>query len=117
MSHGYVIEPAGTDGLGDVDPVLRPYAELEIPGSLYISGVAVLASHRNRGIGSQLLERERERARRLGAPSLSALVFAGNTGSLRLLDRHGFEIVDRRPVVPHPLIEYTGEVLLLQSPA
>lgn len=115
MSHGYVLEPDGDDGLGDVDPVLRPYAELEIPGSLYISGVAVVASHRNRGIGSELIELERERARRLGAPSLSAIVFAGNTGSLRLLARHGFETVDRRSVVPHPLIGYAGEALLLAS--
>lgn len=116
MAHGYIIEPGGSDGLGNVDPVLRPYAELEIPGSLYISGVAVLASHRNLGIGSQLIELERERARRLGASELSALVFDGNTGSLRLLDRHAFEVVDSRPVVPHPLLQYTGDVLLLRSP-
>lgn len=116
MAHAYVIEPSASDGLGDVDPVLRPYAELEIPGSLYISGIAVLASHRNLDIGSKLVEFERDRARRLGVPSLSALVFAGNTGSLRLLTRHGFETVDRRPVVFHRLIQYTGEVLLLESP-
>ena len=116
MAHAYLIEPSESDGLGDVDPVLRPYAELEIPGSLYISGVAVLASHRNLGIGSRLIELERERARTAGAPSLSALVFAGNTGSLRLLARHGFETVGRRPVVPHPVVQYTGEVFLLECP-
>ena len=44
MLHAFVIEPAaGPPGEPDsIDPVLRPYAELEAPGSLYISGVALL---------------------------------------------------------------------------
>jgi ribosomal protein S18 acetylase RimI-like enzyme len=116
MAHAYVIEPSARDGLGGVDPVLRPYAELEIPGSLYISGIAVRSENRNLGIGSKLIELERERARRLGSPNLSALVFEDNHGSLRLLGRHGFEVVDRRPVVPHPVIQHTGDVLLLEAP-
>jgi ribosomal protein S18 acetylase RimI-like enzyme len=116
MAHAYRIEPSVDDGLGETDPVLRPYAELELPGSLYISGVAVSASCRGHGIGSALIECERERARELQCDSLSGLVFEGNHGSLRLLARHGFEVVDRRPVVPHQLLEYTGEVLLLAAP-
>jgi ribosomal protein S18 acetylase RimI-like enzyme len=116
MAHAYRIKPSVDDGFGDVDPVLRPYAELELPGSLYISGVAVSDGCRGHGIGSKLIDRERERARELGCDSLSALVFSGNHGSLRLLGRHGFEVVDRRPVVPHELLEYTGEVLLLSAP-
>jgi len=35
------------------DPVLRPYAELEDAGSLYISGIAVHPAHRNAGIGTR----------------------------------------------------------------
>jgi ribosomal protein S18 acetylase RimI-like enzyme len=116
MAHAYPIDPEVDDGFGEVDPVLRPYAELEVPGSLYISGVAVRSGHRSRGAGSALIERERERARELGIDTLSALVFDGNHGSLRLLGRLGFEVVDRRPVVPHPLLEYTGEVLLVTAP-
>jgi hypothetical protein len=27
-----------------------------------------------------------------------------------------FEVVGRRPVIPHEMLEYTGEVLLLAAP-
>lgn len=117
MMHAYPIvsAPAG-EADGPVDPVLRPAAELEIPGSLYISGLAVFPEHRNLGLGTRFLERARERARDEGLTGLSALVFDANDGSLRLLRRHGFRAVDRRAVVPHQLLEYDGELLLLYAP-
>ncbi len=116
MMHAYeiVAQPASeADGL--VDPVLRPFAELEIPGSLYISGLAVFPEHRDLGLGARFLARARERARDAGLTGLSALVFDANEGSLRLLRRHGLAVVDRRPVVPHELLQYHGEVLLLSA--
>jgi ribosomal protein S18 acetylase RimI-like enzyme len=38
-------------------------------------------------------------------------------GAVELYRRHGFEIVDRSPVVPHEAIRYTGEVLLMTATA
>lgn len=116
MLHGYPIEqnPEGS-GDGPIDPVLRPYTELEIPGSLYISGVAIFPEHRNSGIGSRFLALARDQARAQGLESLSALVFEGNAGSLRLFRRNGFTVIDRRQVVPHEAIEYEGEILLFSG--
>lgn len=114
MLHAFVME--ASDGPpGPIDPVLRPYVELEVPGSLYIAGLAVLPGHRGRGIGTRLLAAARERARALGAPELSLLVFAANPGARRLYDREGFKEIDRRPIVPHPLIAQTGDALLMTA--
>lgn len=98
------------------DPVLRPYAELEAPGSLYISGVALLPEYRGRGIGTRMMRAMHERARREGLPKLSLVAFADNVASVRLYERLGYAVVDRRPVVPHPLIRYGGEALLMVAP-
>jgi ribosomal protein S18 acetylase RimI-like enzyme len=117
MLHAFVI--AASDGPradADVDPVLRPYAELEAPGSLYISGIAVAPQWRGQGLGTRLLVAARERARRLGCRSLSLICFAQNAGARRLYQREGFTVVDRRDIVPHPMIHATGEALLMTAP-
>jgi ribosomal protein S18 acetylase RimI-like enzyme len=119
MLHAFVIEPADGPPAPDdaIDPVLRPYAELEVPGSLYISGLALLPGERGRGLGTRLLRSARERAQELGCPELSLICFAGNAGARRLYERHGFTVVDRRDIVPHPTIHVTGEALLMTAPA
>ena len=97
------------------DPVLRPYTELEIPDSLYLACYAVLPDYRRQGVGSQLLETLRETAPWHELSRISALVPEENAGSLRLLRRYGFAEVDRRRIVPHPLIEVGGDVVLLAA--
>lgn len=118
MMHAYAVEPPGDLALEPqpVDPVLKPYSELEAPGTLYIAAIAVWPSFRGQGVGTRFLEAARERAQGLGLRELSLLCFAGNTGARRLYDRAGFVVVDWRPVVPHAMIRYTGDVLLMQAP-
>lgn len=116
MMHAFPIEPSDDAAPAPVDPVLKPYAELEAPGTLYIAGIAVWPEFRGRGVGTGFLEAARERARSLGLRELSLLCFAGNTGARRLYERAGFVVVDWRPVVPHPLIRHTGDALLMQAP-
>ncbi|MDP6107947.1 MAG: GNAT family N-acetyltransferase, partial [Candidatus Brocadiia bacterium] len=62
MMHAFAM-PEPEPGGEAPDPVLRPYAELEVAGSLYIAGMALLPEHRGRGIGSWLLVLAKERAR------------------------------------------------------
>jgi ribosomal protein S18 acetylase RimI-like enzyme len=104
---------------GDVehDPVLRPYAELELPGTLYIAGLAVTPEFRDQGLGSRLLGAARREARARGIPELSLLCFEQNESARRLHERSGFRVVDRRKVVPHPLIRHRGDVLLMAARA
>jgi ribosomal protein S18 acetylase RimI-like enzyme len=116
MLHAFALEAAAAPAAPRlVDPVLRPYAELELPGSLYLSALAVLPPYRGQGLGSRLLAAARERARRLGCPALSLICFAQNEGAKRLYEREGFTTIDRRDVVPHPMIHATGAALLMSS--
>jgi GNAT superfamily N-acetyltransferase len=118
MMHAYPVAPTRDfdPTPPPVDPVLRPYAELEAPATLYIPGIAVWPEFRAQGVGTRFLAAARERARSLKLRELSLLCFAGNTGARRLYERAGFVVVDWRPVVPHPLIRHTGDVLLMQAP-
>lgn len=115
LMHGFVMEASDQPG-EEVDPVLRPFRELEAPGSFYISSLAVLAGHRDQRIGTSLLQAGRERAQKLGVDELSLICFAANTGARRLYERHGLRVIDRRPIVPHPLIHVTGDALLMTGP-
>lgn len=97
----------------DMDPVLRPYAILEQPGSYYICGVAVYPRCRNHGIGSGFIEIAQRNALALGHTQLSLIVFEQNAGAKRLYDRNGFYEIARQPAVPHPLIRHSGDALLM----
>lgn len=117
MVNAFAVEAPPDAPVAEEDPVLRPYAELEAPDSLYVSGIALLPEWRGAGLGSRMMAAMRARARGLGLPRLSLIAFAENAGSVRLYRRLGFDVVDRRTIVPHPLIRYTGEALLMVAPA
>jgi ribosomal protein S18 acetylase RimI-like enzyme len=95
------------------DPVLVPYSVLEEDQSYYICGMAVDAKCRNQGIGAMLLAEAEDTARALGFAKLSLIVFEQNDGAKRLYERHGYREVMRHPVVPHPLIHFNGDALLM----
>lgn len=113
MLHAFEME-ADPDAEPTSDPVLSPYSDLEDPGSLYISGLAVLEEYRSGGIGAKLMDAAEERARKEGLPRLSLVCFERNTRALAFYRRRGFELRDRRPLVPHPCLHYPdGDALLL----
>lgn len=64
------------------DDGTRPFAK--------ISDLGVLAVHRGRGIGGELLTRAEEIARESGAADLYIGVLSRNTGARRLYERAGF---------------------------
>ena len=66
MAHAFVMPES--DGEVESDPVLRPYAELEDPGSLYISSIALYPDYRGSGPRDALVGGDR----RLGPPSRCA---------------------------------------------
>ena len=121
MLHSFPMPPrdetqddSANDNDAPVDPVLKPYAELEDPGSLYVSGVAVASEHRGRGLGRRLMEEARARAAALGLPRVSLICFEANQVALQLYRRLGYAEVDRRAIVPHPSLHYgEGDALLL----
>ncbi len=99
-----------------VDPILEPYATLEVPGSYYVSAMADFPEHRGQGLGTRILEMARHQVRRSGCRQVSLLVFGQNEGAVELYERKGFEVAGRAPMVPHEKIHYTGEVLLMTAP-
>ncbi len=114
MLHAYEMNEPGEP---ESDPVLRPYAELEALGSLYISGVALYPEYRGLGIGTRLMNAALLTAKERGIEKLSLIAFEQNQGSWQLYLRLGYDVVDQRAVVPHPLIRYTGNALLMTRPA
>jgi ribosomal protein S18 acetylase RimI-like enzyme len=115
MLVAFPVEPDSdaADSAEEVDPVLKPYGELEQSGSFYICGMALFPEYRGQGLGTRMLELARQQAIQRGLDELSLIVFEQNAGAKRLYERHGFREVDRRPVVPHELIPYTGDALLM----
>jgi ribosomal protein S18 acetylase RimI-like enzyme len=111
MAHAFPIEASDEP---ETDPVLRPYAELEDHGSLYLSGLAVLALDRGQGIGARLLQATEARAGALALPRLSLICLEGNRGAMRFYARHGYREIARRAIVPHPCLRYaSGDAVLL----
>jgi ribosomal protein S18 acetylase RimI-like enzyme len=96
------------------DPVLKPYLELELYGSLYVSGIAVYEKYRGLGIGTDLMNFAFAHAKALGFGQVSLICFERNEGAMRLYQRLGFREIDRRPIVPHPMLHYRdGDAILM----
>jgi len=93
--------------------VFAPYKYLEAPDTWYICGVAVLREFRGHSIGTGLMRIAREQALARGYSRLSLVVFEENTAAVRLYKRIGYEIINTAPIVPHPLIRYGGDALLM----
>ena len=115
MMHSYVMrhdphaEPV-------TDPVLAPYADMEIPDTLYISSLALDEGWRNQGLGATFLQAAQARCNAQGLNGLSLIDNAANTGARRFYERHGFHIVKTCQITPHPLFRVTGQAYLMSRP-
>jgi len=95
------------------DSILAPYARLEEDNSYYVCGVTLFPEYRGLGIGSRLMALAEEHAREKGFTKLSLIVFEENEGAKRLYERLGYQVTAREAIVPHELIHYTGDALLM----
>lgn len=82
-------------------------------GTFHINVVALYPEFRGRGIGSALIAQARTLARLAGFDRLSLAVFEENTGALRLYHRLGFEEAARHRAPEHPLVQLSGDLLML----
>ncbi len=97
----------------ECDPVLAPYGRLECDNSYYICGMAVFPEYRGQGIGTRLLQLAEKNAHTMGYGTMSLIVFEQNNGAKRLYERFGYREIAREVVVPHPLIHYSGDAVLM----
>ena len=99
--------------IAEEENVFAPYMYLEEPHSWYICGVATYPVFRGRGIGSHFMQMAEQQALLNGFNKLSLVAFEQNTRVVNLYQRLGYQVIDQAPVVPHPLIHYTGNALLM----
>lgn len=118
MLLGYPLpDPYDDSALADAPPVVRPLLELEarVPGSWYVNAVAALPQYRGRGVGSFLMNIAEFLARAAGSSATSLIVAEDNAGAVRLYQRLGYEILDRRPVARYPGCHHAGDWLLMRK--
>jgi ribosomal protein S18 acetylase RimI-like enzyme len=94
--------------------VLREFMTTCVEGSWYVSLLAVDSTYRQQGIGSQLINLVKQKAQTQAFASLSLTTWADNQQAIRLYQRHGFHIIQRRDIAPHPLLRDRGGFLLLE---
>ena len=70
-------------------------------------GVAALA------LSCQLLCLDPADAQQQGFAIVSLVAFEQNSRAVALYRRLGFEIISRRPAVPHALVHHSGDLLLM----
>ena len=119
--HVYSWDDMANDPLNPLIPKERyaleePFHLLTAPGTYYIHALAVYPEFGRRGIGSCLLSLARDQAAEKGFTDLSLYVFAQNVGAVELYEKHGYRVAGRSPVVEHPLLRYTGDVLIMTCP-
>jgi ribosomal protein S18 acetylase RimI-like enzyme len=121
--HAYPLDDVANDPPDPLVPeertaVLEPFEALyrQAAGSYYINVIAVYPDYRRRGLGGRLLELAREQAEARGFSQLSLAVFEENAAAVRLYERAGFAVAARSPVVPHPLIPFSGDLLVMTRP-
>ena len=98
--------------------ILAPFEALDEPaaGSYYINVIAVYPEFRSRGLGTRLLDFAQGEAARRGLTQLSLAVFEQNKGAVRLYQRNGFTVAARAPAPDHPLIPFSGDMLMMMRP-
>jgi ribosomal protein S18 acetylase RimI-like enzyme len=92
---------------------LHDFYTSRVEGSLYLNTLAVQVNFRDRGIGSSLIDRAKQKAQKQGFSSLSLIVWANNFKAIRLYQRHGFAAVKSIKISPHPLLKQQGGCILM----
>lgn len=90
----------GTQAVGLVN-CIEGFSTFACRPLVNVHDVAVLASHRGRRIGEQMLALAEQMARERGACKLTLEVLSGNTGACRLYQRIGFENYQLDPAMGH----------------
>ena len=86
---------------------------LPAPGTYCVHVLVVYPEFRGKGIASTLLSLALKQAAEEGFAECSLYVLADNTGAVALYEKHGFTVTGRCPVTQHPLLYFTGDMLLM----
>jgi len=90
-----------------------PFLEIDATGTYYINALSVFPEFTRLGIGSLLLELARRLAVERDFTELGLHVFAENSVAVSLYKKYGYREMGRRPIIPHPRMVYSGDILLM----
>lgn len=99
----------------DADDVFGPYKYLEAVDSWYICGVTVNPEFRKLGIGEELIKRSMEEGKKQGYTNVSLIAVYGKERLIAYYESLGFKMTMRAPIVEHPSIRVTGDVVLMET--
>jgi GNAT superfamily N-acetyltransferase len=98
--------------------VLEPMIELNAlaQGTYFINALATFPAHRHHGTGRRLIGLACGAARHAGWPAVTLTTFEEDR---RLIDYYielGFGTIAARPIVPHPCVINSGNLILMSKP-
>ena len=93
----------------------REFFSARVDNSYLIDAICVDKEYRNKGIGSELLQRTVAKARKEGFSLLSLLVFADNHKAIAFYTAHGFTTEREVELKEHELIPHKGGCLLMKA--
>ena len=102
----------------DLDAVpqcFRPCVELErvASGCWLLQAIAILPQYRGKGLARQLLDKAESVARDSGTNRIALQVEEVNEVAFKTYQRNGYVEVDRRPYIPFPGSDDTGDYVLM----
>ena len=90
----------------------RAFERLQCPGSWCIDTIAVLPKYRGQGIGNQLIDTIKRKAKSRGITNVSLRVWADNLQAQRLYQHQGFKVVAALDL-RHGALAHRGKSLLM----
>ena len=110
-----VPDPYDRLDLDELSAPLRAMYELEVvaKGCWLLQAVALFPEHRGKGYGPALMERACQAARDAGHRRIVLEVESPNVGAIGLYRKCGFAEWERRPFVPFPGSDDSGDWILM----
>src|SRR5262245_45262638 len=115
--------PFNVDAYEGIDPAigedrlapLAGLAELEALATdmYYVNMIAVFRAHRRNGAGRALMTEAERLARENGFGSVGLCTFDADAAPAAFYGKLGYVVRERRPIRPHPAIEFSGNWVLL----
>jgi len=113
---GFSVEyPYPEIDLDAVPECFRPCIELErvASGCWLLQAIAILPQYRGKGLARQLLDKAESVAKDSGTNRIALQVEEVNEIAFNTYQRNGYIEVDRRPYIPFPGSDDTGEYVLM----
>lgn len=110
-----VADPYEPVDLSEVEAPFRPIVELEMlaSGCWLLQAIAIFPEHRGQGFGPVLVARACDAARAAGHRRIALQVESPNVAAIGLYRKCGFTEWERRPYIPFPSSDDSGDWILM----